>query len=297
MLLGNTFRSCEVDIEGPYTDPNTDLVLVNDAFTVRASESESVIFYCRFTYHDLTHSIPDNDRYNFILTMDSGIKRTRIALNNQWHSEDLYNVTNIDLSNQTNASNVLVYESRVSVSSVTNETLILVPKCAVEYFTILNSGSNKVTCLSSTTFVIFQDTLPITTPPECPTTPTTTVRSLTSPTTATLDDPVIDTQSGEIFGSTVGVLFLIVITETALIMIFIIYQFVKHKKSQGSSKVASMAPSPARDTDSEIYSNTILLSESPNNRQRISLPNSADSDSAMGTASATSDFVGDANNA
>ena len=78
----------------------------------------------------------------------------------------------------------------------------------------------------------------------------------------------------------------------------IIYQFVRYKKSRWSSNdVVPFTYSHAR--DAKINSNTVIAGPGvPNNdraMQTFNLPNSADSDSAMGTVSTISDFVGDAN--
>ena len=232
------------DIEGPRL--NQTAAFTHNAFAIEASESEPAVFFCRFTYHDLTHSIPDNDVYNFILyihtiTLDEIGKEVRIILDNTEDREEFFNVTNtqIDLSNQTNASNMIIYESRVSVSSVTP---ILIPKCAVEY--VPNSGSNKTTCFSLSTFVIIPiqssttTTPPIpppttqhTTPSPITTQPTTPSRITTQPTTppttpsisltavnSTTKPEIEPLVSSHEFGSIVGVLCSIVVIETTLIL-------------------------------------------------------------------------------
>ena len=296
------------DIEGPYV--NQTAAFTPSTFAIRASESEPAVFFCRFTYHDLTHSIPDNDIYNFILyihiiSLDGHLEQVRIVLGDTDYNEEFFNITNtqIDSNNQTNASNTIIYESQVSVNSVTP---ILIPKCAVEYFTIPNNGFSKITCFSSSTFVIIP-TLPSTATPiplttTQPTTPPTTTTPPISPTTvnSTTEPEIKPLVSSREFGSIVGVLCSIVVIETTLILIFIIYQFVRYKKSRwlsNDSEVVPKAHNHAR--DAEITSNTIIAGPGVSNNDRamqtFNLPNSADSDSAMGTVSSISDFVGDAN--
>ena len=282
-----------VTMEGPtqYLSPQH----IQEVNYLHVNELEPVEFYCEFIRHDSDHTKYIYQVYVDRINPSINPKRYRDFLRNSGPltpSGTSASITNTEITNNS-TNNMTIYKTQIIFLSVDLDTPTLIIKCAVDYFPNGMDSATRTNCSSSSTFAIIPNSTCIITP-----TPTSTCNPISTtdhePTTmnetiSLSSSPIITPEAGSI----VGVLCSIVMIETTLIIIFIIYQFVKHKKSQGTNnKVVPMTPSPASDTDSEIYTNTII-SESPNNRQKISLPNSPDSDSAMGTVSTVS--IGNAN--
>lgn len=307
-----------VDIEGPIVNPN--MTHVPHTYAIKASESEPAVLYCRFIYHD--PSYPSNNVYNFILyintiniTLDEYSLPTdqerRIPLDSSdGHGLFPINNTQINSSDYTNATNVIIYESQVHVSCVSSVTQIFIATCAAQY------TPNGNECYSSSTFAI------VNTPNDtCSVQPTSSLTSMTKTTvqsstptstmTVTVDAttklaststsansavaclptllpatssnrPEVSNDKAQIspveFGSAFAVLCLIMAIETILLIIFA-YLFMKHKKSHGanSDEVIVIRHNHARDAETD--NNTVPRLGAPNNGrlvQRINLPHMID---------------------
>lgn len=240
-------------IEGPTKQiserpKNIDYLVVN--------ELEPAEFYCEFIRHD-----SDETKYIYQAHIDAinPSDHKRISLNNQEPPPPKgTSIINTNIISST--ENVTIYRTQIRFLSVNSDAPILLVKCAIEYFPNGNLNSLRTNCSSSSTFAIIPNNTKI-----CLDDVTTGPTEMISTFLSNDTNPIIIGFSKSEFGSTVGGLCAVVIVETVLIIIFIIYQFAKYKKSQGS-KIKSVVPKSCGHTqDTEINSNTTITTPDINN--------------------------------
>ena len=314
------------DIRGPYKNLTADSTLRID--TVEANESVPALFYCTFTCQDYT--IDYNFRLYIDIVYDPSLlnrdpKRNFISLEFEGlHEKNHFNITTTPISSCNLMNNESTYEIQIDLSIDQETPATLISKCAVRY------SSNL--CFGFDTFVI----IPSVVDPAFPTTheeptstsiePTSTSIEPTStsmePTSTSMEpnSTIVEPNSTSIIQnpqptvtvspnvqnpslclqgciSGIGVLGVLLATETAILIFLICCLFKKSKKIK------------PQDTSDEVVITNHKIKSNANGADRsikaICVPMKTynphlvpDDDSAMGTVSTLtiSDSVGDMNN-
>lgn len=254
-VIGFSCSGCMADVRGPYR--NLTAVYTLNVDMAEANESVPAVFYCTFTCEDSTLM------YDFRLYRDVIYDRSQTDRSHNRHfinleTEDIekkhhFNITTNTISSCNLTNNEATYEIQIYLF-IDQETPIIIPKCAVEY--------NSNLCFSFDTFVIIPSiTAPTTEEPTSTSTSTsTTIKPISTSiepisTTVTMEPTSTSTNefqtlpptvisgphsqpeglcmhgciSYSAFGSGIGVLGVLLATESAVLILLVCCLFKKSK--------------------------------------------------------------------
>ena len=208
-IIGISCSSCRADIRGPYR--NLTAVMTPNFDVFEADESMPSVFYCTFTCHD--HTLGYNFRLYIDIIYDPSLSSRDsggdfISLDTEdLYKEDHFNITTTTISSCSH-TNKSTYEIRIDLS-IDQETPTLIPKCAVQH-------DNNL-CFSYDTFIITPSTTTATTPTRS--IETMHPKAATSPHTSNRTQSCISYIGA--FGSGIGILGVLLVTETAAIIFLV----------------------------------------------------------------------------